>query len=306
MGQGAAQYRIRLARLDELPRLRDIEDRAGTMFSGLGLIEEALDVSYPPEELRRLIGLRQVWVAFEADDVPVGMVIASVRDGSAHIDEMDVLPAHGGRGLGTLMLDQACAWAQAQGYSAVTLSTFRDVPWNGPFYTKNGFRALPSSEWTSTMRAIREKEAEHGRLRVEARVFMRRELERHPLGGRLQVRVARQTGRLDEIVTFYREGLGLAQIDHFTGHAGYDGVMLELPGTGAHLDFTATEHSSPPLPHLEDLLVLYVGDQRTVDELVARLAVAPISSENPYSDQVGVTVCDPDGFRVVLVGQTWP
>jgi GNAT superfamily N-acetyltransferase len=139
MGQGAAQYRIRLARLDELPRLRDIEDRAGTMFSGLGLIEEALDVSYPPEELRRLIGLRQVWVAFEADDVPVGMVIASVRDGSAHIDEMDVLPAHGGRGLGTLMLDQACAWAQAQGYSAVTLSTFRDVPWNGPFYTRTAF-----------------------------------------------------------------------------------------------------------------------------------------------------------------------
>ena len=64
------------------------------------------------------------------------------------------------------------------------------------------------SEWTSGMRAIREKEIKHG-LPVEARVFMRRELERHPLGSRLQVRVARQTGRLDEIVTFYREGLGL-------------------------------------------------------------------------------------------------
>ena len=76
---------------------------------------------------------------------------------------------------------------------------------------------------------------------------MRRELTRHPLGGGLQVRLAQQTGRLDEIVTFYREGLGLAQIDHFAGHAGYDGVMLELPDTAAHLEFTATEHSSPPL-----------------------------------------------------------
>lgn len=63
----------------------------------------------------------------------------------------------------------------------MTLSTFRDVPWNAPFYSKNGFRALSPSEWTPTMRAIREKEAQHG-LRVEARVFMRRELERHPLG----------------------------------------------------------------------------------------------------------------------------
>jgi hypothetical protein len=51
------------------------------MFSGLRLIEEALDDSFPPEDLRTLIGLRQVWVASETPDVLVGMVIASVRDG---------------------------------------------------------------------------------------------------------------------------------------------------------------------------------------------------------------------------------
>jgi hypothetical protein len=55
------------------------------------------------------------------------------------------------------------------------LSTFRDVPWNGPFYRKHGFRDLQPAEWTPGMRAIREKEAQHG-LRVEARVFMRRDL----------------------------------------------------------------------------------------------------------------------------------
>jgi GNAT superfamily N-acetyltransferase/catechol 2,3-dioxygenase-like lactoylglutathione lyase family enzyme len=301
----AAQYRIRLARPDEMPRLREIEDRAGATFSGLGLIEDAIDVSLPVEDLITLIELRQVWVASDTHDVPVGIVIASLRDGAAYIEEMDVLPPHGRRGLGTLLLDHVCAWAQAQGHPAVTLSTFRDVSWNGPFYSKNGFRALQPSEWTSGMRAIREKEDRHG-LRVEARVFMRRDLERHPLDRRLQVRVARQTGRLDEIVTFYRDGLGLPQIDHFEGHTGYDGVMLQLPSTGAHLEFTATPHSTPPMPHAEDLLVLYVGDQRTVDSLLARLAVRPIPSENPYWDEVGVTICDPDGFRVVLVGRTWP
>ena len=305
MDQQAALYRIRLARPGDMPRLREVEDRAGAMFSGLGLIEDGLDVSFPTEDLMTLIGLRQVWVACETPDVPVGMVIASVRDGAAYIEEMDVLPVHGRQGLGTLLLDQVCAWGQAQGHPAVSLSTFRDVSWNGPFYSKNGFRALEPSEWTSGMRAIREKEDRHG-LRVEARVFMRRELERNPLGGRLQVRVARQTGRLDEIVRFYRDGVGLPQIDHFAGHAGYDGVMLQLPGTGTHLEFTATEHSAPPLPHVEDLLVLYVGDQRTVERLLARLPVTPIPSENPYWDQVGVTVFDPDGFRVVLVGRTWP
>jgi GNAT superfamily N-acetyltransferase len=85
------------------------------MFSGLDLIEEALDVSFPLEELITLVGLRQVWVACDIHDVPVGMVIASVRDGAAHIEEMDVLPAHGRRGLGTLLLNQVCVWAEASG-----------------------------------------------------------------------------------------------------------------------------------------------------------------------------------------------
>jgi hypothetical protein len=123
-----AQYRIRVARPDELPWLREIEDWAGAMFSGLDLIEEALDVSLPLEELITLVGLRQVWVACETHDVPVGMVIASVRNGAAPIEEMDVLPAPGRRGLGTPLLNQVCVCAEAQGHPAVTLSTFRDVP----------------------------------------------------------------------------------------------------------------------------------------------------------------------------------
>jgi predicted N-acetyltransferase YhbS len=88
---------------------------------------------------------------------------------------MDVWPAHGRRGLGSRLLLHVCDWARAEGYAAVTLSTFRDVPWNGPFYRKHGFKDLPSAQWTPGMRLIREQEAEHG-LDVGARVFMRCEL----------------------------------------------------------------------------------------------------------------------------------
>jgi GNAT superfamily N-acetyltransferase len=176
MDQQAPSYRIRLARPDEVARLREIEDAAGTIFSGLGLIDEALDVSFPMGQLARLVGMGQVWVACLEAGLAVGMVIASVREGAAYIEEIDVLPAHGRRGLGGRLLAWVCAWAQAQGHAAVTLSTFRDdVPWNGPFYRKHGFRELQPAEWTPGMRAIREQEAQHG-LRVQARVFMRREL----------------------------------------------------------------------------------------------------------------------------------
>ena len=92
-------YSIRLARLDELSRLREIEDEAGTLFSGTELIDETLDASFPAEELARLIGSERVWVACAEDDVPIGVVIASLREGTVYVAEMDVLPAHGRRGL---------------------------------------------------------------------------------------------------------------------------------------------------------------------------------------------------------------
>lgn len=122
----------------------------------------------------------------------------------------------------------------------------------------------------------------------------------------MQVRIARQTGRLDEVVVFYREGLGLPEITRFVDHAGYSGVMLDLPETGAHLEFTATEHVVAPTPHVEDLLVLYLGSRQEVDRLVARAGAVPVPSANPYWDKVGVTIADPDGFRVVLVADSWP
>jgi GNAT superfamily N-acetyltransferase len=175
MEQQASSCRIRLARPDEIGRVREIEDQAGSLFAGLGLIDEALDVSFPLVDLARLVSMGQVWVAGPDGGQPVGMVIASVRDGAVYVEEMDVLPACGRRGLGGRLLESVCAWAQAGGYPAVTLSTFRDVPWNGPFYRNHGFRDLQPAEWTPGMRAIREAEARHG-LCVQARVFMRREL----------------------------------------------------------------------------------------------------------------------------------
>ena len=124
-------------------------------------------------------------------------------------------------------------------------------------------------------------------------------------GPRVQLRVARQTGRLDEVVAFYRDGLGLPEVARFVDHAGYSGVMLDVPGTAAHLEFTATEHQAVPTAHVEDLLVFYLGDQDRVDRVLARLGASPVPSANPYWDAVGVTVCDPDGFRVVLVAARW-
>ncbi len=121
----------------------------------------------------------------------------------------------------------------------------------------------------------------------------------------MELRIARHTNRLDEVVRFYRDGLGLGEIGRFEGHAGYDGVFLEVPGTGAHLEFTTGGAHEPPAPHPETLLALYLGSHEAVAEARERVGVEPVEPANPYWTEHGVTLDDPDGFRVVLVAEPW-
>lgn len=120
-----------------------------------------------------------------------------------------------------------------------------------------------------------------------------------------QVRVARPTARLREVVRFYRDGLGLKEIGSFTGHAGYSGVMLGLPGHGYHLEFTEHEEAAPcPAPSLDNLLVFYVPDMDAIKRAAARLkrmGHEPVPPENPYWREKGLTFEDPEGWRIVLM-----
>ncbi|MEV6432698.1 VOC family protein [Nocardia sp. NPDC051463] len=121
-----------------------------------------------------------------------------------------------------------------------------------------------------------------------------------------QVRIARPTDRLAAVVQFYVEGLGLRELYRFQNHAGYDGVMLGLPGAGYHLEFTTHVDGSPgDAPSAENLLVLYFSGESQRDDVAQRLGdfgVEPVLAENPYwAEHGGLTFPDPDGWRVVLM-----
>ena len=121
----------------------------------------------------------------------------------------------------------------------------------------------------------------------------------------MDLRIARHTDRLDAVVDFYRDGLGLPELGGFRDHDGYDGVFLEIPATGAHLEFTSGGDDAAPEPHPESLLVLYVGDEQALQAIAARLGTDPVAPANPYWARHGATYEDPDGFRVVLVPELW-
>ena len=121
---------------------------------------------------------------------------------------------------------------------------------------------------------------------------------------KVQVRVARPTDKLDEVAMFYQKAVGLPAIWRFEGHAGYSGVMLEIPGTQTHLEFTHADPGSPcPAPTKDNLLVLYFADHANYLKALQRMQLeghSPVAPENPYWLNKSQTFEDPDGWRVVL------
>jgi catechol 2,3-dioxygenase-like lactoylglutathione lyase family enzyme len=124
------------------------------------------------------------------------------------------------------------------------------------------------------------------------------------------LRVARPTDRLDEVVRFYVDGVGLRRLGSFEDHDGFDGVMVGTPGAAYHLEFTRKRgHSAGRAPTADNLLVFYLPDRQEWQEAVDRMTregYEPVPSFNPYWDRAGRTFEDPDGYRVVLQNASWP
>ena len=172
-------YVVRPARADDLPRLAAIERAAVALFEGVGMPElvdaPILDLS----EVERYHAEGFVAVAEHVHDGVVGFVVVRPLGGAAHVQEMDVRPEHGGRGLGRLLLASAMDWGRAAGYGSATLTTFRDVPWNAPFYARFGFRELGLDAASAELLELRRLEGTYG-LPNERRIIMKMDLTELP------------------------------------------------------------------------------------------------------------------------------
>lgn len=124
------------------------------------------------------------------------------------------------------------------------------------------------------------------------------------------IRVARPSGDLAAAEAFYSGGLALEVLHRSTasGNDESDLLMLGWPGTYWHLELTRHPTASvAPRPTADDLLVLYLGGpipEGTVERL-ERSGGRRVASHNPYWDRHGVTIEDPDGYRLVLCTRGW-
>jgi catechol 2,3-dioxygenase-like lactoylglutathione lyase family enzyme len=123
------------------------------------------------------------------------------------------------------------------------------------------------------------------------------------------LRIARPVSSVEQSLTMYSKGLGLAEIGRFENHQGFDGVMLGNSGMHYHFEFTyCRTHPVKPVPTQEDLLVLYLPEQDEWRKVCSRMLEAgfvEVKSFNPYWQLRGRTFEDPDGYRVVLQQASW-
>jgi GNAT superfamily N-acetyltransferase len=116
-----------------------------------------------------------VWVAVNQADQPIAFAIVRLLDESVHLHELDVHPDYARQGLGRRLIATVAEWARARGATALTLTTFADVPWNGPYYARLGFRTLNLTTLSPGLQAVRQAEVEAG-LPMAHRICMQLDL----------------------------------------------------------------------------------------------------------------------------------
>ena len=154
-------YSIARAEPRHLDALPAIELAAARLLSGhapRSVLEETTSHGTLTDAMKR--GL--LWVAVKGDS-PVGFAhVEMLASDLPHLEEIDVHPDHGRRGLGRRLIRTVCQWATSAGYEHITLTTFRFVPWNMPWYARVGFVELPAAEWRDELRQRVESETARG------------------------------------------------------------------------------------------------------------------------------------------------
>jgi len=135
-------WSLRLARSDDAEKMPEIEAAAGALFvdvEGLPGLDGTHTVSLG--RLRRYIRKGHCLVTHVGETM-AGFLVNEPFNRELHIWEMDVHPKFQQRGIGAGMLRACMVDARNSGFRALTLTTFRDVPWNAPFYARLGFEEV--------------------------------------------------------------------------------------------------------------------------------------------------------------------
>lgn len=169
---------VRAARDSDVAELPALEQSAGELFRTIPDLAHIADGDNLSEErYRELVANGWCSVAVDRNDDLCGFLCAEPHGNELHICEVGIRLDCQGRGIGRHLLGLTIAAAKQGGMAAITLTTFRDVAWNAPFYERLGFHLLDSEALGARLRAVLANEAEAG-LPPDRRCAMRLTLAR--------------------------------------------------------------------------------------------------------------------------------
>ncbi|NUU30003.1 GNAT family N-acetyltransferase [Arthrobacter sp. C9C5] len=155
--------RIRTATPEDLGRLPAIEAAADS------LLEAALGNQALPGPALPTLG--EPLYVLVAGTPAVGFARVDEVGGQAHLEQLAVHPDSAGQGIGRSLVEAALDVARSRGYESMTLCTFADVPFNGPFYASCGFDVVASP--AGALEALRAHEGQLGLDELGPRIAMR-------------------------------------------------------------------------------------------------------------------------------------
>lgn len=171
-------YSITHAELDDIPSLISVDKAASALFEATGLLTpEALADHVPAEVLDVEIPSGNVFVARNQHGWAIGFALIRPRGAGLYLDQISVHPDHGKKGIGRALIICTLAEAESRKLPHVSLSTFRDLAWNGPFYASMGFKEIPADKLEPYMIEI--EQAQKPFMDVSQRCFMRRKVRRN-------------------------------------------------------------------------------------------------------------------------------
>ncbi|OYX02565.1 MAG: GNAT family N-acetyltransferase [Caulobacter vibrioides] len=166
---------IRPASADELHAIQAIERASAQRFAGV-MDALANDEASPLEVLAARQAEGGLLVAeADGDGRPTlaGFVMFRRIEHSLYIEQIDVLPVFERQRIGARLIDAVARQAGDMGLARLTLSTFREIPWNAPYYRRLGFADLDDKALSPGLAAVRREHLARG-LNESARVFMAR------------------------------------------------------------------------------------------------------------------------------------
>ena len=152
---------VRAARPAELARLAAIEMTGEAMFAEHGIV-------FPPGPATIKAAVAHGADVLVAGDPPVAFAAIVDMDGHPHLEQISVQADQGRKGIGSALLSEVVR----RSGPGLTLITYRDVPWNGPWYLQHGFVELPEAAWGPQLRAHWQAEVDGGLHDLGPRLVM--------------------------------------------------------------------------------------------------------------------------------------